>query len=424
MQIVTRKLSEIHPYEKNPRKNAQAVEAVAESIRQCGYIAPIIVDEDGVILAGHTRYKALQKLGRDEAQVVVKEGLTEEQKRKYRLLDNKTGELAEWDFDLLADELDGLDFGDFDFGWETEKDSKEVKEDDFLAHLPVNPKTKQGQIYMLGRHRLMIGDSTNHRDMETLTGGSLADLIVTDPPYGVDMDSNKYGSRGKKRIQRTSIKNDNLPESEFIEFLKKAFANMIFASKKGAPFYIWYAGLKHSSFDFALREVQGIHVSEQLIWKKTSPVMGRADYLWNHECCLYGWKEGAPHYFVDERSNKTVIEDQTSIKIDKMTKGEMQALLHEILDSKRETSVIEEPKNQSSDLHPTMKPVRLMGRLIINSSKSGDIVLDPFAGSGSTLIACEQIGRKCYCMEIDPKYADVIIDRWEKFTGEKAVLIK
>ena len=186
MQLITMKLKDIRPYPNNPRKNDTAVEAVAESIRQCGYVAPIIVDENGVILAGHTRYKALKALGRSEAEVVVKEGLTEEQKKKYRLLDNKTNELADWDLELLAQELEGLDFGDLDLDWGIELEGlKEVQEDDYDIVPPEQPKAKMGDIYQLGRHRLMCGDSTKKEDVETLVNGTKVDMLLTDPPYGV-----------------------------------------------------------------------------------------------------------------------------------------------------------------------------------------------------------------------------------------------
>lgn len=199
MELKTLKIKDIHPYERNARKNDQAVDAVAKSIEQCSYVAPIVVDENHVILAGHTRWKALKKLGRTECECIVKDGLTEEQKKKYRLLDNKTSELADWDFDLLADELDGLDFGNLDLDWgiDTEEE-KEVVEDDYEVDVPEEPKAKLGQIYQLGRHRLMCGDSTNLEDVERLMDGEKADMVFTDPPYGVSYSG---GHNKKKEVE-------------------------------------------------------------------------------------------------------------------------------------------------------------------------------------------------------------------------------
>ena len=398
MQIVTRKLSEIYPYENNPRKNAQAVEAVAESIRQCGYIAPIIVDENGVILAGHTRYKALQKLGRDEAQVVVKEGLTEEQKRKYRLLDNKTGELAEWDFDLLADELDRLDFGNLDkmLDWGIEKKNPEVVEDNYDPIAPADPKSKFGQLYALGRHRLMVGDSTNPEDVSTLMDGDLADMLLTDPPYNIDYE----GVAGK-------IENDNLPDDKFREFLRSSFCNAKNSMKKGAAFHIWHGDSEGYNFRWACRDA-GLTVRQCLIWVKSQLVIGRQDFQWKHEPCLYG----------------ELMEDDVGDEHSPCLYGWKEGAAHHWYKNRKQTTVLQFDKPIVSKEHPTMKPVKLFDYQMQCNSQPGDIVLDLFAGSGTTIIAAEQNGRSAYCMEIDPKYADVIIDRWEKFTGEKAVLIK
>lgn len=261
MKIETIKLSEIKPYLNNPRKNDQAVDAVAESIQQCGYVAPIIVDENNVILAGHTRYKALKRLGYTEADVVVKTGLTEEQKRKYRLLDNKTNELAEWDYDLLAEELDGLDFGDLDLDWGIELEGpKEVQEDDYDIVPPEEPKAKMGDIYQLGRHRLMCGDSTKKEDVETLVNGTKVDMLLTDPPYGVD-----YTGKTKDALK---IDNDNRGDEEFIDFLTKAFTAADAAMKPGAVFYVWHADSKAYIFRLACHTV-GWEVRQVLIWVKT-----------------------------------------------------------------------------------------------------------------------------------------------------------
>ena len=382
MDLITKKLDEIKPYMHNPRKNDDAVDAVAESIRQCGYVAPIIVDEDGVILAGHTRYKALRKLGHTEAEVIVKEGLTEEQKKKYRLLDNKTNELASWDFELLAQELEGLDFGDLDLDWGIDmEEAPEVAEDNYEVAPPEEPKSKPGDIYQLGRHRLMCGDSTSLDDVETLANGQKIDMLLTDPPYGVD-----YTGKTKDALK---IENDNRGDDEFIEFLTKALEAADNVMKPGAVFYVWHAILKTYAFESACHNV-GWEVRQVLIWVKNSMVLGRQDYQWKHEPCIYGWKEGASHLWASDR---------------------------------KQTTVLEFARPTRNAEHPTMKPVLLFDYQIKNNTKGGDVVLDLFAGSGTTMIAAEQNGRTAYLMEKDPRYVDVIIDRWEKFTGEKAVLL-
>ena len=384
--IETRSLCDIHPYPNNPRKNDNAVDAVAESIRQCGYIAPIIVDENGVILAGHTRYKALKKLERSVVDVVVKAGLSDEQKRKYRILDNKTAELAEWDYDLLKQELENIDFAElenFDFDWDfPDSVFDDAVDDDYEPNPPANPKSKPGDIYQLGKHRLMCGDSTRAADVETLMAGEKSSLLLTDPPYNVD-----YTGGTKEALK---IENDNMEDGEFRQFLVDAFACANSVMNPGAAFYIWHADSEGYNFRGACRDV-GWKVRQCLIWAKSSMVLGLQDYQWKHEPCLYGWKDGASHYWGSDR---------------------------------KQTTMLEFDKPAKSELHPTTKPIPLFDYQIQNSSRPGDIVLDLFAGSGTTVMACEQNGRKAYCMEYDPRYVDVIIDRWEQFTGEKAVLIR
>ena len=381
MELITMALSEIIPYENNPRVNDDAVEAVAESIRQCGYVAPIIIDENNVILAGHTRLKALLSLGREQTEVIVRGGLTEEQKRKYRLLDNKTNELAEWDFDLLADELDGLDFEGFDFGFDLDVDEPEPVDDDYEPELPKDPKSKRGDIYQLGRHRVMCGDSTSFEDVEALCDGRQMDLLLTDPPYNVDYTG--------KTADALKIENDSMGDETFRQFLIDAFSTADSVMKPGASFYIWHADSEGFNFRGACHDI-GWTVRQCLIWAKNSMVMGRQDYQWKHEPCLYGWKEGASHSWYSDRKQTTLLE------FDRPTKSLM---------------------------HPTMKPVPLFSYLIKNSSKTNDAVLDLFGGSGTTVICCEDMNRAAYVMELDPRYVDVIIDRWETHTGETAVLL-
>lgn len=394
MELQTLKIKDIHPYERNARKNDQAVDAAAKSIEQCSYVAPIVVDENHVILAGHTRWKALKKLGRTECECIVKDGLTDEQKKKYRLLDNKTNELADWDFDLLADELDGLDLTAFDFDWGLRDELNDsVVEDDYDPVLPAEPKSKIGDVYQLGNHRLMCGDSTSLADVQKLVGGAQMDLLLTDPPYNVDYQ----GAAGK-------IKNDNMEDTAFRRFLTDAFSNAAMVMKPGAPFYIWHADSEGYNFRGACRDAM-LRVRQCLIWVKNSMVMGRQDYQWKHEPCLYGESE--------------IEEDEHEPCLYGWTEGHK----HYFFKNRRQTTVLNFDKPVRSAEHPTMKPIKLFDYQMQCSSKPGENVLDLFAGSGTTIMAAEQNGRHAYCMEFDPKYADVIIDRWEKFTGEKAVLL-
>jgi site-specific DNA-methyltransferase (adenine-specific) len=381
MEVRNLKIDDIKPYENNPRNNLDAVDATANSIKEFGWQQPIVVDKDMVIIAGHTRYLAAKKLGLDTVPVVVASNLSDEQVRAYRLADNKTGELAEWDFKLLDTELqDILDIDMSDFGFELDiSEDEEVKEDDFDEEIPEEPKSKLGQIYQLGRHRLMCGDSTNSESVKKLLGGMQADLLLTDPPYNVD-----YQSKAGK------IKNDRQEDGEFYKFLFNAFSAAKDNLKQGASFYIWYASLEAANFNNAANN-SGLSVREELIWEKNHLVIGHRDYQWKHEPCLYGWVEGGSHAWYSDR---------------------------------KQTTVMHFDKPQHSDLHPTMKPIALFDYQIKNSTKSGDVVLDLFGGSGTTVMACEQNGRNACVMEYDPKYVDVIIKRWEDFTGKKAKLIE
>lgn len=378
-------IGDVKPYENNPRDNDGAVEATANSIKEFGWQQPIVVDKDMVIIVGHTRYKAAKKLGMDEVPVVVADNLSPEQVKAYRLADNKTGELADWDMGLLDDELDdimNIDMSDFGFDLELGDDEdKQAQEDDFDEEPPEEPKSKLGQVFQLGRHRLMCGDSTKTEDVRKLVGGMQCDLLLTDPPYNVTYE-------GKQKSKMT-IKNDHQEDEEFYKFLFNAFNAAKDSLKQGASFYIWYASHEAANFNNAANNA-GLSVREELIWEKNSLVIGRQDYQWKHEPCLYGWVEGGSHSWYSDR---------------------------------KQTTVMHFDKPQHSDLHPTMKPVALFDYQIKNSTKSGDVVLDLFGGSGTTIMACEQNGRNACVMEYDPKYADVIIKRWEDFTGKKAELI-
>ena len=408
MELITLALGEIRPYERNARKNDKAAKDVAKSIQQCGYVAPIIVDEDHVILAGHTRWKALKILGRKDAQVVVKAGLSEEQKRKYRLLDNKTAELADWDMDLLSKELSGLDFGDLVLDWGVEPENPEVVEDNYDPVIPEEPNSRLGDVYALGRHRLMCGDSTKPEDVAKLMDGELADMLLTDPPYNVAYGMDETPEEAKRRRRRTDgkvVANDKMEDEDFREFLRLAFFCAKQSMKPGAAFHIWQADMEGYNFRGALRDC-GLKLRQCLVWVKNCFSMGRQDFQWQHEpClsgeidyedagfghCLYGWADGAAHKWNKNRRQATVL------YFDKPT---------------------------ASKEHPTMKPILLFNYEMQCNTQQGDIVLDLFGGSGTTIIAAEQNGRTAYVMEYDPKYVDVIIDRWEKFTGQKAVLLE
>lgn len=427
MNIVDKKIEDLIPYEKNPRRNDKAVKYVAESIKQFGFQHPIVIDKDNVIVAGHTRYKASKKLGLKTVPCIVADDLTEQQIKAYRLADNKVAEKAEWDFELLDQELaDLFDFDMMSLGFEDDEENDaepEVMEDGFEPVIPKTPKAKAGDIYQLGNHRLMCGDSTKDEDVIQLMNGKLADLVVTDPPYNVDYGSkaeaiNKYGYNFSDR----HIENDYMPQEQFISFLDNAFRNLSESLKPGGSFYIWHASITIYEFETALR-LNNLKSRQQLIWNKNSIVLGRQDYQWKHEPCLYGWKEGAAHYFVDDRKQTTVIEDK-GIEINKLSKDEMKQLLKQIFSDKTSTTIINEDKPHNSVEHPTMKPLKLLERHIKNSSKPNELVLDLFGGSGSTMMTCEQLNRTCYMMEFDPKHVDVIIQRWENFTEKKAVKLK
>ena len=386
MKVINVPINSIKPYENNPRNNDQGVDAVAKSIKEFNWQQPIVVDKDNVIIVGHTRYKAAKKLGMKEVPVVVADKLSPEQVKAYRLADNKTGELTDWDDDLLDSELDDIldiDMSDFGFDIDMPDDNnEEAKEDDFDEEPPENPKSKLGQIYQLGRHRLMCGDSTKTEDVKKLVGGVQADLLLTDPPYNVAYEG--------KQESKMTIKNDRQEDDEFYKFLFNAFSAAKDNLKQGASFYIWYASSEAANFNNAANNA-GLSVREELIWEKNQLVMGRQDYQWKHEPCLYGWVEGGSHSWYSDR---------------------------------KQTTVMHFDKPQRSDLHPTMKPIALFDYQIKNSTKSGDVVLDLFGGSGTTIMACEQDGRNACVMEYDPKYVDVIIKRWEDFTGKKAELLE
>lgn len=417
LKIVEMGLHELSPYANNPRKNKKAVDAVAASIAEFGFKVPIVADSSGEIIAGHTRYKAAKKLGLETVPVIIADDLSEDQIKAFRLADNKVGELAEWDLDKLVAELEGIELDMEQFGFEDlDLDKEPIEEDFYEPEPPDEPKAKPGQIWMLGKHRLMCGDSTSERDISKLMSGAQADLVITDPPYNVNYEGSA------KELKHKKIENDSMADSCFHDFLLDFYNLMLLYLKAGGVFYIWHADSEGANFRGALKEA-GAQVRECLVWNKSSFVLGRQDYHWKHEPCLYGWKDGAAHYFCKDRTQSTVLDDP-ELDISKMSKKELQNALSAILSDDVPKTVIDEPKPQANDKHPTMKPVKLIGRLMKNSSRKGWIVADFFGGSGTTLIAAEQLGRRCYMMEYDPAFVDVIIDRWQELTGEEAVLLE
>lgn len=431
-------ISELKPYEKNAKKHPEEqIEKIGKSIQELGFISPCLIDKDYNVIAGHGRIMAAKKIGWDTVPCVFIEGLTETERRAYILADNKLTEIGDWDMDLVQEELAALAEENFDIG--ITGFDQDLRFDDSMAQITEDgwtekenqmaeePKSKIGDIYQLGNHRLMCGDSTNKQMVEALMNGEKVDLIVTDPPYNIGLGGEESGAaqsfdeNRKRQDDGSFLLNDNLGEKEFIEFLTKAMTNGKEALHEGGAFYVWYATRTTEQFLEGMKNA-GLEVRQILIWVKSHFTLGRQDYQWQHEPCLYGWKEGAGHYFLDNRKQSTVIESG-EIDFSSLKKEELIRILKEIYAEEIETDVIREARPSNSELHPTMKPVKLIARLIRNSSKPGDKVLDLFGGSGTTLIACEEMDRSCFMMEYDPHYADVIVERWENKTGKKAELI-
>ena len=385
MEIINKKIEDLIPYHNNPRLNDEAVEYVKNSIKEFGFKVPMVIDKNNVIVAGHTRYKASKELGLKEVPCIIADDLTDEQIKAFRLADNKVSEKAEWDFELLDKELDDIDIDMTEFGFDLDLDDEEEQEiiEDEVPDVPEEPKSKLGDIYQLGNHRLMCGDSTSEKDVAKLMDGVKADMVFTDPPYNVD-----YSNANRPKPSKTDlgkIKNDVMGEDDFIYFLEEVYKRLDENTKNNSSFYIWYADKSTIQFYSALLETN-IEFKQLLIWKKPM-LLGRSKYQWAHEPCIFAIK-GSP-YFTEDRT-KTTVWDFGGY-------------------------------DKSKNVHPTQKPLFLPAEAINNSSKKEDTVLDLFGGSGSTLIACEQLNRKCYMMELDPHYVDVIIQRWENFTGKKAV---
>lgn len=420
MQIYDKPLGWLTPYENNPRNNDEAVEPVANSISEFGFKVPIVATSDGEIINGHTRWKAAKKLKLKTVPVIIADDLTEEQVRAFRLADNKVAEIAQWDIELLLSEIESVDnldmtlfgFTDSDYtldDFEDEETDTDILEDEIESEGDSVSSVEYGDIYQLGRHRLMCGDSTSAGDMKELIDGEKIDLYVTDPPYNVAYEG--------KTEEAMTIKNDSMDDASFRQFLRDAFSVADQHLKPGGAFYIWHADSEGLNFRAAVKET-GWLLKQNLVWVKNSIVLGRQDYQWKHEPCLYGWKDGASHYFVDNRALSTVIEeDEDNLK--EMTKGELISYI-KTMQENSPTSIFYEDKPVRSDIHPTMKPLKLIARCVLNSSKKGERVLDSFNGGGSTLMVCEKTERIYYGMELDPIYVECTIKRWEEETGLKA----
>jgi site-specific DNA-methyltransferase (adenine-specific) len=411
-------ITAVQPYPGNPRINDQAAGKVAASISEFGWTQPIVTDEAGVILAGHTRLKAAQRLGLQEVPVHRLVGLSEAQKRAYRLADNRIHEEATWHDAMLAAELRALFEGGYDLSltgfnkaeWDKLLGMDATLEgntpEDQVPPTPKKPVTRPGDVWILGRHRLVCGDSTDPRVVATALGGATADLYWTDPPYNV-----AYAAGDHKPIA-----NDSMSDADYEKFLAAAFIAAAQNLKDGGCFYVCHADIMASENRAALGAA-GLRVAQGLVWVKGSATLSRQDYNWRHEPILYGWKPGAAHYFGRDFTETTVI-DYGRANLDTMSKADLLAIAQAA--TERPDTIIYEDKPSRNDVPPTMKPVNLVRRLIQNSSARGERVLDSFGGSGSTLIACEQIGRTASLVELDPGYCDVIANRWQEFTGNQA----
>ncbi len=439
MKIELRKLADIRPYENNPRHNDDAVDAVAASIREFGFRQPIVVDGDGVIICGHTRYKAALRLGLDKVPVHVAKDLTPEQIKAYRIADNKTNELSDWNYDLLPIELSALQACNYDLGllgFDPDELAKlldpGVKEGlcdpDEVPEPPDEPITQAGDLWLLGEHRLLCGDAGKPEDVDRLLDGAAIHLVNTDPPYNVKVeprsnnaiaaglssfpaskaevidvvdarglhhqgfdlarDASKARPTHKKlRPKDRPLANDFVSDEAFDQMLHAWFGNLARVLEPGRAFYIWGGYANCANYPPVLKAC-GLYFSQAIIWVKEHPVLTRKDFMGNHEWCFYGWREGAAHVFFGP-NNAT---DVWSVK----------------------------KINPQSMIHLTEKPVELAVRAMQYSSRAGENVLDLFGGSGSTLIAAEQTGRRAFVMELDPLYCDVIVQRFEQFSGKKA----
>lgn len=418
MNIQSVAVSAIVPYAKNAKKHdKKQVKNIAESIKQYGRTQPLVLDKNNEIVIGHGRFFAAQQLKLKEVPCVYVSDLSPEQVKALRIADNKLNE-APWDIDLLREEIADLDFGSIELDFDELDDPGRVREDDYEPVLPEEPRSKLGFIYQLGRHRVMCGDSTILTDVEKLMDGAKADMLLTDPPYNVALGTGGMyqtvdgHSDHEVKENGAFLLNDDLPDEEFRQFLTDALSNAQTVMKRGAAFHIWHADTQRYSFELAIRNA-GLKQRQCLIWVKDQHTLSRQDFQWQHEPCLYG-ENMLPYPQVEEYEVGDEHESCSYGWVDGS---------HYWFKNRKQTTVLFFDRPKASKEHPTMKPVTLFDYEMKCNSLVGENILDLFAGSGTTVIAAEQNGRNAFCMEYDPKFVDVIVDRWESFTGEKAVLL-
>jgi DNA modification methylase len=394
MELIKKKVSELIPYINNSRTHSEEqITQIVSSIKEFGFTNPILIDKDNSIIAGHGRLQAVKRLGLEEVPCILISGLTKTQIKALIIADNQLALNAGWDLEKLSVEIEGLDEDKFDLsllGFEDDfikdllsEENKGLTDEDAVPEIKENPKSKLGDIFILGNHRLMCGDATIQNDVEKLMNKSLADLLHTDPPYNVN-----YSNADRPKASKTDlgkIKNDVMSNDDFYIFLNQSFVTAFTVLKEDSSAYVWHSSAEQINFTKAFVDA-GFKFSQQIIWKKPM-LLGRGKYQWSHEPCLFGCK-GSP-YFTDDRT-KTTVWDFGGY-------------------------------DKSKNVHPTQKPIFIPEEAIKNSSKQGSNVLDLFGGSGSTLIACEKLGRNGFILELDPKYCDVIIQRWQQFTGKEAI---
>lgn len=408
----------------NARKHGETdIGAIAKSLESFGQQTPIVIDASKTIVKGNGTYLAAMRLGWETIDV-IQTRLTGEQLRAYAIADNQTALLSEWDEPKLIAQLkeledtqwaESLGFPDDELQELLGVKVKEGNTDpDAIPEVTGRTITQPGDVWELDGHRLVCGDATSEQAYELLLRGESVDLLLTDPPYNVDYQG------GMK--QRAEIAADRQTDKDFGRFLKAAFGLAFGAMKPGASFYIWHADVKGYAFRKAVMDL-GQEIRQCLVWVKSSATLGRQDYRWRHEPCITGWKGGAAHRWYGDLSQETVQEETPPPDFNRMSKPDLIQYIRDMQASVSNETVLREQRPPASDEHPTMKPVRLMQRLIENSTAAGDVILDPFAGSGSTIIAAERVGRRVYSIELEPRYCDVIVKRWEQYTGKNAVRV-
>lgn len=404
MKIVQVPTASILPNPENPRFiTAEQFDKLKQSMLdfpEMQRLRPIVIDESRTALGGNMRLKAAEAIGQENVWVIQITDLTPEQKQEFVIKDNVG--YGEWDWDTLANIWSKEDLNEWGLitpeEYYPEEEEETEFEDGYEIPEEVETNIQDFDLIEIGRHRLVCGDSTKQKYVTKLMDGKEADLVMTDPPYNV----NYTGGTG------LTIMNDKQTNSQFFQFLLDFYNEFKDVTKAGGAWYVWHADTEGYNFRRAFEE-SGLLLKQCLVWVKNALVMGRQDYQWKHEPCLYGWKEGAAHYFVKDRTNTTVIEEP-EIDLTKLKKQELIEKLEQILQNSQ-TTILRHDKPRKSAEHPTMKPILLLAPLIRNSSKPNEIVADPFIGSGSTMVASHQIGRICYGMELDPKYCQVVIDR-------------